>query len=123
MTCWVVTPIKAPADCKTRLRPALSDVARRDLVDSMLRHVVSVAAGTPGVDEVLGVNLFSRGADGEWHRVPQGADRAAGVVLRAWQLPEVQGLVVLDGDAPDRLDTGATDAGDEVAVPVVPERC
>jgi 2-phospho-L-lactate guanylyltransferase len=53
MTCWVVTPIKALEDCKTRLRPALDEAARRALVESMLRHVVEIAADARGVDEVL----------------------------------------------------------------------
>lgn len=87
------------------------------------RELEVAVARVPGVDEVRGVKLFLRDARGEWARVPVGADRAADVPLKPWQLPEIQGLVVVDDDAPDRLDTDALGEGDEVAVPVVPERC
>lgn len=42
--CWVVIPVKAPDDSKTRLKAVLSDEARRDLVARMLGHVAAVTA-------------------------------------------------------------------------------
>lgn len=53
MTCWAVTPIKAPQHCKTRLQRALSETARVELVASMLRHVVETASAAAGVDKVM----------------------------------------------------------------------
>lgn len=53
MTCWVVVPVKAPGAGKTRLNGVLDAAARRNLVASMLDHVVRVAKDTLGVDEVL----------------------------------------------------------------------
>lgn len=52
MTCWVVIPIKALDDCKTRLRPALTDAARRTLVQSMLANVLRAAQGAASVDRI-----------------------------------------------------------------------
>ncbi len=53
MICWVVIPVKAPGDCKTRLAGVLGDSARRALVATMLDQVVDVAHRVPGVDAVL----------------------------------------------------------------------
>lgn len=52
MTCWVVIPLKAIDECKTRLRPALGDAERRALVRRMLLHVLQAAHGARGVDHV-----------------------------------------------------------------------
>jgi len=53
VTCWVVIPVKAPGACKTRLAGVLGDAARRDLVATMLDHVVEIASRVTGIDEVL----------------------------------------------------------------------
>ena len=63
MTCWIIVPIKAPADCKTRLRPILSDAAREALVRRMLHHVVETARGSAGVDRVLLLGPSRHGLD------------------------------------------------------------
>ncbi|RIK92092.1 MAG: hypothetical protein DCC73_13410 [Proteobacteria bacterium] len=52
MTCWTLVPIKARRECKTRLRQALPEDARLALVRAMLRHVLTIAAATPGIDRV-----------------------------------------------------------------------
>lgn len=52
MTCWALAPIKARQECKTRLRQALPEDARLALVRAMLRHVLTTAAATPGIDRV-----------------------------------------------------------------------
>jgi 2-phospho-L-lactate guanylyltransferase len=52
---WIVVPVKALDAGKSRLRSALSDAARRDLVARMLHHVVGVA------DEVAGAELLLLG--------------------------------------------------------------
>lgn len=52
MTCWVLVPIKARQECKTRLRQALPEEARLALVRAMLRHVLTTVAATPGVGQV-----------------------------------------------------------------------
>jgi 2-phospho-L-lactate guanylyltransferase len=76
MSCWVVVPIKAPADCKTRLRPALGEKARGELVAAMLRHVVDVASDAPGVDQVL---LLGPSRHGLAREVPLIADPGGGL--------------------------------------------
>jgi 2-phospho-L-lactate guanylyltransferase len=53
MSVWAIIPIKAAEQCKTRLRAALSDEARRSLADEMLAHVVAIARAAHGIDRVL----------------------------------------------------------------------
>lgn len=50
---WIVVPVKALDEGKSRLRSALTDAARRDLVARMLHHVVSVADGVAGAELLL----------------------------------------------------------------------
>ena len=48
-----VIPLKALADAKQRLSPALDSDARRRIVVAMFDHVVAVCLATPQVDRVL----------------------------------------------------------------------
>lgn len=48
LTCWIVIPVKAPDQCKTRLRGALDDDAREGLVAAMLADVIRAARAVPG---------------------------------------------------------------------------
>lgn len=88
------------------------------------RELAVAIARVPGVDEVLGVNLFVRGADPDaWELVPKSGEGSAEIAHSAWQLPELIGLVVGEGPAPTTLDVPATPPRGDVAVPVVPEVC
>ena len=127
MTTWIVTPIKAPEACKTRLSGAMSDAARRDLVRDMLRHVVEVARAIPGAElRILGPSRHGLAADiplladpgGGLNAALASAAQAAGVdrlVVVAADLPrlsrsDLQALVSVQGDglavAPDRAGAG-----------------
>jgi 2-phospho-L-lactate guanylyltransferase len=53
MGIWTIIPIKAAEQCKTRLRPALSDAARIALTDNMLAHVIASAKAANGIERVL----------------------------------------------------------------------
>lgn len=52
MTCWVIIPVKAPADAKRRLEPALTPGERAELVRTMLAQVVNAASSATGVANV-----------------------------------------------------------------------
>jgi hypothetical protein len=67
------------------------------------------------------VNLFTRKND-SWSIVPRVGCSAVALSLASWQLPELLGVLVVEGDAPDSPDIAATDDGG-IAVPVVPEVC
>ena len=103
MTCWVVTPVKAPDACKTRLAPALGEAERRTLVASMLRRVFEAASGARGVDEVL---LLGPARHGLFAAVRLLADPGRGLnaalaSARDVALAEgVERLVILSGDLP-----------------------
>ena len=52
MSCWVVIPIRAPDDGKTRLAETLDAAARGNLVRAMLERVVGAASNAGNVDSV-----------------------------------------------------------------------
>lgn len=52
MTCWLIIPVKPPAEAKSRLSEVLDESARGALAEAMLRHVLGAAQGASGVDQV-----------------------------------------------------------------------
>ncbi|CAN7256811.1 2-phospho-L-lactate guanylyltransferase [Phenylobacterium sp. LjRoot219] len=127
MTCWVVIPIKAPEACKTRLRPALGEAARRELVAGMLRHVVEVAGAEPAVDAVRLIGPSRHGLPAEVQLLAdpgQGLNPALAAALTAAAAAGVTRLVVLAGDLPrlaaeDLAALASLDAGE---LGVAPDR-
>lgn len=104
MTCWVVIPIKAPEACKTRLRPALGEAARRELVAAMLRHVVEVAGEAPGVDAVRLIGPSRHGLPATVALLAdpgEGLNPALAAAMPAAEAAGVDRLVVLAGDLPE----------------------
>lgn len=111
MTCWVVTPIKAPDDCKTRLCGALDDGARRELVADMLRHVVAVATACPGVDEVRLVGPSRHGLSAALQRIEDpggGLNAALAAATRAALEARVDRLVIVAADLPNVTEADLT---------------
>lgn len=103
MTCWVVIPIKAPEACKTRLRPALGEAARRELVAGMLHHVVGVAGAAPGVDAVRLIGPSRHGLSPTVALLAdpgEGLNPALAAALAPALAASVDRLVVLAGDLP-----------------------
>ena len=88
------------------------------------RELEIVVSRVEGVDGVYGPNLFQQ-VNGEWQLVtgPNGND-AAEITLQPWQLPELIGVVVTQGDPPNEFKTpGPGKASDGLAIPVVPDVC
>lgn len=56
MSCWSLTAVKSRDCCKSRLAAGLSPGRRRELVDSMLWHVLDVLRAAPGIDRVAVVS-------------------------------------------------------------------
>ncbi len=89
------------------------------------RELEVQAARVPGVGEVAGVRLFES-TGGGWRAL---ASRRAGtpvsLALSGWQLPELQSVVVVEGDEapPEPRRPGAGGGTSGIAVPVVPEVC
>jgi 2-phospho-L-lactate guanylyltransferase len=127
MTCWVVTPIKAPDACKTRLRPALGDAARRDLVARMLRHVVGAARATPGVDQVLLLGPSRHGLTPDTPLIDDpggGLNAALAAALAAAGRAGVDRLVIVAADLPrvTEADLRALVAVEAGAAVIAPDR-
>ncbi|MCB9742410.1 MAG: putative baseplate assembly protein [Alphaproteobacteria bacterium] len=92
------------------------------------RELEVAIARVPGVDEVKGVRLFTREADGSWTAADKVVDGAFQIDLDPWQLPELLRLSVRSDEDPSKSLTGSDAAQDldglrEVAIPVVPEVC
>lgn len=127
MTCWVVTPIKAPDDCKTRLRPALEEAGRRRLVAEMLGHVVETAAAARGVDEVLLIGPSRHGLPEAIRLLadPGGGLNAALTAAADVALAEgVDRLVIVAGDLPKvtAVDLAALAGAADGVVAIAPDR-
>jgi hypothetical protein len=88
------------------------------------RELDVAIARVPGVDSVNEVNLFDRGSDGNWRKIPGlNGTGPAEKALELWQLPELLAVVVVAGPtAPTDLNPPSAD-GPTVGVPVVPEVC
>jgi 2-phospho-L-lactate guanylyltransferase len=104
MSRWIVTPIKAPEDCKTRLAPALGAAARRELAGSMLRHVVDVAVEAAGPEDrvlVLGPSRHGLGPEVALLADPGGGLNAAlAAAAAAAGAAGVGRLVIVAADLP-----------------------
>lgn len=83
-----------------------------------------VIARMPGVRVLAEVALFTR-KGGVWK--PLGNEVSDRLALEAWQLPELERVLVVEGDAaPDASALGpggGSLSGDGLAVPVVPQHC
>ena len=103
MTTWVVTPVKAPEACKTRLAPALGDTERQALVASMLGRVVEAASAAAGIDEVLLLGPSRHGLPASIRLLADpggGLNAALAAALAEAQAEQVDRLVILAGDLP-----------------------
>jgi 2-phospho-L-lactate guanylyltransferase len=103
MTCWIVTPIKAPEACKTRLGAVLGPEARRALVERMLRHVVGVAGTAEGVDRLVLLGPSRHGLPTSLELLPDDGDGLNAALARAMTTAAASGvdrLVILPADLP-----------------------
>jgi len=101
--CWIVIPIKAPEDCKTRLSPALGDNERQALVAAMLRQTVAAAHAVVGRDEVLLLGPSRHGLDegiGLLADPGQGLNVALGSARDIAVREGIERLLLLSGDLP-----------------------
>jgi hypothetical protein len=89
------------------------------------RELAVAIARVPGVDELLGVKLFTRAAESDpWQLVAVGADGSAEIGLDEYQLPELLGVVItVDEPPPDDLTLPSASERGDIPVPVVPEVC
>lgn len=90
------------------------------------RLVETAIARVPGIRSVAPVRLFRKGRGGAWLPVREDATGRAVVRLEPWQLPELAMLSVSEGGASSATlppGSGASDADDGIAIPVVPEVC
>ena len=124
---WIVTPIKAPEACKTRLAPALGEAARRELVGSMLRHVVGVAQRAAGAgDQVLLLGPSRHGLSGGIARLDDpggGLNAALAAAAQAAEAAGVDRLVIVAADLPrlTRADLAALLAADPGEAAIAPD--
>jgi hypothetical protein len=88
------------------------------------RELEIIVSRVEAVTGVYGPNLF-RQVNGAWERITStGGNDNAELTLLPWQLPELLGVVVADGDAPLEFKSPApSKAQDGFAIPVVPEVC
>lgn len=124
MTRWIVIPIKALADCKTRLAPALDDRARRELVTRMFQQTFAAASETG--DPVL---LLGPSRHGMPTNIPllgdpgQGLNAALAVAKKAAIAANVDRLVLLSADLPtiDSSDVRSLTQLEGAAVGIAPD--
>jgi hypothetical protein len=90
------------------------------------RELEVEVARVAGVDELNGIHLFRQNGS-DWIKLPStAADGAQILALQPWQLPELLGVIAVEGpDAPTDLRALPNPFADDnaVAVPVVPELC
>jgi Baseplate J-like protein len=89
------------------------------------REIEVVIAQVPGVQAVLGVNVFKQGKT-DWSKVQRvGPQYQAQYEMLDWQLPELLSVVVIADELPPEDLRGVPNpfAKPGVAVPVVPEVC
>ena len=89
-------------------------------------RLIETAIGrVPGVRAVAPVHLFARRpGERRWRMVPEDETGRARLPLLRWQMPELLMLAVAEGEsAATSLAPVAVTGPDDVAVPVVPERC
>lgn len=89
-------------------------------------RLIETAIGrVPGVRAVAPVHLFARRPnERRWRMVPEDRTGRARLPLLRWQMPELLMLSVTEGErAATSLAPVAEAGGNDVAVPVVPERC
>jgi hypothetical protein len=86
------------------------------------RELEIVVSRVEGVEGVYGPNLFHK-VGGAWQRVTSTSDNIE-ITLLPWQLPELLGVIVAEGEAPIEFKSPApAKASDGLAIPVVPEIC
>jgi hypothetical protein len=89
------------------------------------RQIETAIGRVPGVRAVAPVHLFARRPnERRWRMVPEDETGRARLPLLRWQMPELLMLAVAEGErAATSLAPIAVTGPDDVAVPVVPERC
>ena len=103
MTCWAVIPVKASAECKSRLGSVLDAAQREKLSRAMLGRVVDAARAAPNVGRVC---LVGNAREGQDESLPLLADPGAGLsaaAAAALAEAERQGatrIVVIHADLP-----------------------
>jgi hypothetical protein len=83
-----------------------------------------MAATVPGIDEIIGINLFQLLPSGVYSQVTITGEKYATLDLKSYQLPELlKVVVVIDADPPTTLDPEDSTAAGGIPIPVVPEVC
>jgi 2-phospho-L-lactate guanylyltransferase len=102
VSCLAIIPIKALDDCKTRLRPALNDPERHDLVRAMLANVLRATQDAAFVDRVALLGPERHGAaDSVLLIADDGQDLNAGL-SQAVQIaaPMATRIIIVAADLP-----------------------
>lgn len=102
MTNWVVIPIKALNECKTRLRPALGEAQRRALVRRMLANVLDAAHAARSVDRIALLGPERYGAPKQVELIEDtGSDLNAALHFAVATLaPRASRLTIVHADLP-----------------------
>jgi 2-phospho-L-lactate guanylyltransferase len=128
MSCWALVPIKARAQCKTRLAGVLDPRARIALVRAMLRQTLDTLGSVAAIE---GIAVLGPERDGVPEQVLQLPDAGAGLnAALAAALPELARrgasmVLVLPADLPllTADDVRAMiDAGRRSAYAIAPDR-
>lgn len=123
---WIVIPVKAPADCKTRLSAVLDDAERQRLVADMLANVVAACSGIAGA-EVMLLGPHRHGLSEAIRLLPDiggGLNAALAAAVRVARMAGVGRLSFVSGDLP--LATGEAIerlvSSDSDAIRIAPDR-
>jgi 2-phospho-L-lactate guanylyltransferase len=126
MTAWIVIPVKAPGDGKSRLGAVLDDAGRRDLVASMLAAAVAAASAIAD-SNVLLLGPARHGLPDTLRRLDDpgtGLNPALASATRAATAAGVDRLVFVSADLPrvTRADIEALLAIDADRIGIAPDR-
>ena len=103
MSCWSLTAVKARGCCKQRLADELTPQRRRELVDSMLDHVIAVLRASPDIDRIAVVSPEHDGLPPEVQRIADpggGLDVALAHAARVAIGRGATRLVIVHADLP-----------------------
>jgi 2-phospho-L-lactate guanylyltransferase len=103
MSCWSLTAVKSRACCKERLADSLTPDRRRELVESMLNHVLEVLRSSPDIDRVAVVTPDEEGLPEDVVRFADSGGGLNAALRHAARLASARGatrLLIVHADLP-----------------------
>lgn len=101
MSVWAIIPIKAPHECKTRLRPVFSDQERQEIAKMMLGRVLNAATHAYSVERVSILGPSRHGFDETLPLVEDAGGGLNAALTAALSAAPAKRVIVLAADLPN----------------------